>query len=68
MVEKFDEKSEKLVRIQDSARLFEVTVPEFKQLKMCVPHEARLLKSVWDHVELMRFLIDEWTASKWMGV
>ncbi len=57
---------ERLEKIHEAARLFEVPVPEFKSLKQCM-HEAKLLKSMWDHVDLMRFLIDEWTSSKWMG-
>ena len=66
MVEKVHEKMETLKEIQDSAKLFEVGVPDFKALKLCL-HEARLLKNVWDHVDLMKHLIDEWTSSKWMG-
>ncbi|XP_075250106.1 dynein beta chain, ciliary-like isoform X2 [Convolutriloba macropyga] len=65
MVEKVHEKMETLKEIQDSAKLFEVGVPDFKALKLCL-HEARLLKNVWDHVDLMKHLIDEWTSSKWM--
>lgn len=36
-----------------SAALFEVSVPEYKQLKMC-RKELRLLKDLWDMVTLVR--------------
>ena len=53
-------------KIHNSARLFEVAVSEFKSLKQCM-HEAQLVKKLWDHIDLIRNLIDEWTSSKWMG-
>ena len=53
-------------KIHNSARLFEVAVSEFKSLKLCM-HEAQLVKKLWDHIDLIRNLIDEWTSSKWMG-
>lgn len=36
-------------KLQETADLFEVSVPEYKQLKQCHT-EAVLLKSVWDMV------------------
>lgn len=36
-------------RLQDTADLFEVTFPEYKQLRQC-RSDIRLLKAVWDMV------------------
>ncbi|NXF13134.1 DYH17 protein, partial [Smithornis capensis] len=47
-----------------SAGLFEVSVPEYKQLKLC-RRELRLLKELWDMVSLVNMNIDTWKTTKW---
>uniref|UniRef100_A0A8C9NDF6 Dynein axonemal heavy chain 17 n=1 Tax=Serinus canaria TaxID=9135 RepID=A0A8C9NDF6_SERCA len=47
-----------------SAALFEVSVPEYKQLKMC-RKELRLLKDLWDMVNLVNMNIASWKTTKW---
>ncbi|NXP60283.1 DYH17 protein, partial [Chloropsis cyanopogon] len=47
-----------------SAALFEVSVPEYKQLKMC-RKELRLLKDLWDMVNLVNLSIATWKTTKW---
>lgn len=40
-------------KLQETAELFEVSVPEYKQLRQCRSAIA-LLKSVWDMVVFVR--------------
>ena len=53
--------------LQDSAVLFEVEVPEFKQLINC-RREVKMLKQLWDYIFLVRTAIDEWKTSMWKGL
>ncbi|NXH39972.1 DYH17 protein, partial [Dicaeum eximium] len=47
-----------------SAALFEVSLPEYKQLKTC-RKELRLLKDLWDMVTLVNLNIATWKTTKW---
>ena len=42
----------------DSAGLFEVNVPDFKQLKQC-RKEIKLLKQLWDYIVIVRWVAGE---------
>ncbi|XP_034940720.1 dynein beta chain, ciliary [Chelonus insularis] len=53
--------------IQESASLFEVTVPEFKQLKQC-RRELKMLKQLWDYVYIVRSSIEGWKTTPWRKV
>ncbi|XP_063983406.1 dynein beta chain, ciliary [Diachasmimorpha longicaudata] len=53
--------------IQESASLFEVTVPEFKQLKQC-RRELRMLKQLWDYVYIVRSSIEGWKTTPWRKI
>lgn len=53
--------------IQESASLFEVTVPEFKQLKQC-RRELRMLKQLWDYVFIVRSSIEGWKTTPWRKI
>lgn len=46
-----------MLHIQESANLFEVVIPDYKQMKQC-RKEIKLLKGIWDiHVNVtVRFL------------
>ncbi|VEL08808.1 unnamed protein product [Protopolystoma xenopodis] len=50
-----------------SAGLFEVNVPEYKQLKQC-RKELRLLKTLWDYVFLVRTSLGDWTKTPWRQI
>ena len=50
--------------LADSASLFEVNVPEFKQLKQC-RKEVKLLKTCWDMTELVNSCFDDWKTTLW---
>jgi len=51
----------------DSASLFEVNVPEYKQLRAC-RREALLLKTLWDFVYIVRTSIDDWKTTLWREI
>ncbi|XP_043931285.1 dynein axonemal heavy chain 11-like [Protopterus annectens] len=53
--------------LQDTAALFEVNVPEYKQLKQC-RSDIILLKAVWDMVFFVRASIDDWTHTPWKQI
>ena len=50
-----------------SASLFEVNVPDFKQLKQC-RKELKLLKMLWDYVIMVRSSIDDWKTTPWKEI
>ncbi|XP_014225178.1 dynein beta chain, ciliary [Trichogramma pretiosum] len=53
--------------IQESASLFEVLVPEFKQLKQC-RKELKMLKQLWDYVNIVRSSIEGWKTTPWKKI
>ncbi|XP_040312713.1 dynein axonemal heavy chain 17 [Herpailurus yagouaroundi] len=50
-----------------SGSLFEVTVPDYKQLKAC-HKEVRLLKELWDMIVMVNTSIDNWKTTKWKNI
>uniref|UniRef100_A0A8C8WRI9 Dynein axonemal heavy chain 17 n=1 Tax=Panthera leo TaxID=9689 RepID=A0A8C8WRI9_PANLE len=50
-----------------SGSLFEVTVPDYKQLKAC-HKEVRLLKELWDMIVMVNTSIDHWKTTKWKNI
>ncbi|XP_006734337.1 dynein heavy chain 17, axonemal [Leptonychotes weddellii] len=50
-----------------SGSLFEVTVPDYKQLKAC-HKEVRLLKELWDMIVMVNTSIDNWRTTKWKDI
>ncbi|KAK7573934.1 hypothetical protein V9T40_011125 [Parthenolecanium corni] len=58
---------EQMGRIQESASLFEVNMPEFKPLKQC-RRELRMLKQLWDYTYLVRNYIENWKKTPWRKV
>lgn len=56
-----------MVELNQSAALFEVTVPEFKQLKQC-RKELRLLKVLWDHINVVNSSIVVWKQTLWKDI
>ena len=53
--------------LNNSAALFEVTVPDFKQIKQC-RKEIKLLKQLWDYIYLVRTQFDDWKKTKWREI
>ena len=56
-----------MAALLDSAGLFEVNVPDFKQLKQC-RKEIKLLKTLWDYVIMVRSSIDDWKTTPWKEI
>uniref|UniRef100_A0A8C2VBK0 Dynein axonemal heavy chain 17 n=1 Tax=Chinchilla lanigera TaxID=34839 RepID=A0A8C2VBK0_CHILA len=50
-----------------SGSLFEVTVPDYKQLKAC-RREVCLLKELWDMIVMVNTSIDDWKTTKWKDI
>ncbi|XP_039201063.1 dynein heavy chain 17, axonemal isoform X2 [Crotalus tigris] len=53
--------------LSKSASLFEVSVPDYKQLKAC-HKEVRLLKELWDMIVLVNESINDWKTTKWKEI
>ena len=56
-----------MVGLLESASLFEVNVPEYKQLRAC-RRESLLLKTLWDFVYIVRTSIDDWKTTLWREI
>ncbi|KAJ7345633.1 hypothetical protein JRQ81_001583, partial [Phrynocephalus forsythii] len=54
-------------KLQETADLFEVSVPEYKQLKQC-RMDTILLKSVWDMVAFVQMSIKDWMKTPWKQI
>uniref|UniRef100_A0A8W4FMS4 Dynein axonemal heavy chain 17 n=1 Tax=Sus scrofa TaxID=9823 RepID=A0A8W4FMS4_PIG len=50
-----------------SGSLFEVTVPDYKQLKAC-HKEVRLLKELWDMIVMVNTSFAAWKTTKWQDI
>ncbi|XP_014668470.1 PREDICTED: LOW QUALITY PROTEIN: dynein beta chain, ciliary-like [Priapulus caudatus] len=56
-----------MAALAESASLFEVNLPEFKQLKQC-RRELLLLKLLWDYAMIVRSSIDDWKTTLWADI
>ncbi|XP_019728452.1 dynein heavy chain 11, axonemal isoform X3 [Hippocampus comes] len=69
------DKSEKAIRdmdkelsaLQESTNLFDVTIPDYKDIKLC-KREIIVLKELWDMVIFVHTNVDHWTKSKWRQI
>ena len=53
--------------LYESADLFEVSVPEFKQLKAC-RRDIIMLKSLWDMIALVQSSFSDWNTTLWCDI
>ncbi|XP_063312141.1 dynein axonemal heavy chain 9 [Pelobates fuscus] len=53
--------------ISESAALFEVNVPDYKQLKQC-RKEVCLLKELWDMITLITSSMNDWQTTRWREI
>ena len=51
----------------ESASLFEVNVPDYKQLKQC-RKEIVMLKTLWDYTVIVNSSISEWKTTPWLEI
>ncbi|KAM6050175.1 dynein axonemal heavy chain 9 [Theristicus caerulescens] len=56
-----------MTSLYESAGLFEVMVPDYKQLKQC-RKELCLLKELWDMISLVNASLDDWQTTKWVDI
>ncbi|NXY74435.1 DYH9 protein, partial [Glareola pratincola] len=56
-----------MTSISESAGLFEVVMPDYKQLKQC-RKELCLLKELWDTISLVNTSLDDWQTTKWVDI
>ncbi|KAK2516279.1 hypothetical protein Q9233_013805 [Columba guinea] len=56
-----------MTSIYESAGLFEVMVPDYKQLKQR-RKELCLLKELWDMISLVGACLDDWQTTKWVDI
>uniref|UniRef100_A0A8C0HXD6 Dynein axonemal heavy chain 11 n=1 Tax=Balaenoptera musculus TaxID=9771 RepID=A0A8C0HXD6_BALMU len=58
---------EEMLQMQESTHLFEVALPEYKQMKQC-RREITLLKGLWDVIIYVKRSIDNWTKTQWRQI
>ena len=56
-----------MTALHESGGLFEVSTPDFKQLKAC-RREIVMLKSLWDMVILVQSSFSEWNTTLWRDI
>ncbi|KAG8446024.1 hypothetical protein GDO86_013774 [Hymenochirus boettgeri] len=56
-----------MASIFESAALFEVNVPDYKQLKQC-RKEVCLLKELWDMIFLVTSNMNDWQTTRWREI
>ncbi|XP_073516352.1 dynein axonemal heavy chain 9 isoform X1 [Phyllobates terribilis] len=56
-----------MASIYESAALFEVGVPDYKQLRQC-RKEVCLLKELWDMASLVTSSMDDWQTTRWREI
>ncbi|XP_044534788.1 dynein axonemal heavy chain 11 [Gracilinanus agilis] len=65
--EELEALEEEMLQMQESTSLFEVALPDFKQIKQC-RREIRLLKGLWDLIIYIQRSIDNWTKTQWRQI
>lgn len=53
--------------LQESAGLFEVNMPDYKQLKTC-RREVVMLKALWDMIALVKSSFSDWNTTLWCDI
>ncbi|KAM8946996.1 dynein axonemal heavy chain 9 [Pelodytes ibericus] len=56
-----------MASIYESAALFEVNIPDYRQLKQC-RKEVCLLKELWDMISLVTSSMDDWQTTRWREI
>ncbi|XP_070187600.1 dynein beta chain, ciliary-like isoform X2 [Littorina saxatilis] len=71
LLDKYNEEicvmEKEMQQMLESASLFEVNVPDFKQLKQC-RKELKLLKALWDYIVIVRSSIEDWKTTPWKSI
>lgn len=56
-----------MATLTNAAGLFEVNLPDFKQLKQC-RKELLLLKQLWDFIYIVRTSFNDWMTTLWQDI
>lgn len=56
-----------MTKLQEQANLFELTLPELKQMALC-RKEIKQIKQLWDYVNIFRSCINEWKKTPWKKI
>ncbi|XP_061771898.1 dynein axonemal heavy chain 11 [Nerophis ophidion] len=56
-----------LTELQRSTHLFDVSIPEFRDIKLC-KRDIVVLKELWDIVVFVHTNVENWTKSKWRQI
>ncbi|KAK1334847.1 hypothetical protein QTO34_004418 [Cnephaeus nilssonii] len=65
--EELEALEEEMLQMQESTRLFEVVLPEYRPMRQC-RREIQLLKGLWDVVVSVQSSIDNWTKTQWRQI
>lgn len=63
-ISKLEKEGAKLV---EDAKMFEVTVPDFKGLRQC-RKEIRLVKQLWDYIFVVTESFTAWNSTPWKEI
>ncbi|KAL6475225.1 hypothetical protein MHYP_G00162650 [Metynnis hypsauchen] len=61
------EKESVMAGLTESASLFEVNIPDYRQLKQC-RKEVSILKELWDIISVVQFSLDAWRTTPWRDI
>jgi len=61
------EMEDEMTAMVTSATMFEVVVPEYKQLKAC-RRELIMIKNVWDHITIIQTTFANWKNTPWRQI
>jgi dynein heavy chain len=54
-------------KLVEDAKMFEVTVPDYKGLRQC-RKEIRLLKQLWDYIIVVEESFKDWNSTPWKEI
>ncbi|TMS10512.1 Dynein heavy chain 11, axonemal [Larimichthys crocea] len=56
-----------VAELQESTNLFDVTIPDYRDIKLC-RREITVLKELWDMVVFVQSSVENWTMTKWRQI
>ncbi|KAM7420609.1 hypothetical protein PAMA_015032 [Pampus argenteus] len=56
-----------VAELQESTNLFDVTIPDYRDIKLC-RREITVLKELWDIVVFVQSSVENWTKTKWRQI
>ena len=56
-----------MMDLDSSAQLFEVQIPDFKQIKQC-RKDVKMLKALWDYNNIVNSTFEDWKKTRWREI